>query len=456
MYNLSVAVRLLDSHTIQGAEHDSSARYPPPRCHPGTRKTLRGEILHWVADPMRGWRMFYVLGPAGVGKSAVAQTVADEVDCLGASCIISRPNGRNDPDRVIPTLAYQLAVKNPAYKDIISDKIAHDPAILRKTRRIQFKELLIDPFRTIMAQDISTVQKPLLIIIDGLDECKDERAQCEFIELIGGHVRSSPEFPLLWLICSRPESHLKYTLSQVDFQVTCRREEISIDDKEGRQDVLQYLRGKFRDIRDIRDIRSRYHDSLDHDWPLESHLLRIATAASGHFAFASTVVRFVGDADTGDPSSQLLVCVKAIGGSRTLVCRNPYVSLDLLYRHILSSVNSAIRPTTMRILGLFIFNSYHLVSRSAQALANFFLIKKAAFYHVLKPLHSVLHVPSPSDAFTKSIEFYHASFAEFLGDPARSGEFCLDEAAVHYDIAASILFDAVTLWGSIYRRHDTI
>jgi hypothetical protein len=40
-----------------------------------------------------------------------------------------------------------------------------------------------------------------LIIIDGLDECESQRAQCEFIELIGDHLRSFPDFPL---ICSRP------------------------------------------------------------------------------------------------------------------------------------------------------------------------------------------------------------------------------------------------------------
>jgi len=185
-----------------------------------------------------------------------------------------------------------------------------------------------------MTQDVLAIRNPLLIIIDGLDECENLRAQCEFIELISDHVRSFPEFPLLWLICSRPESHLKYTLSQADFLVTCRREDISIDDEEGRRDVLLYLRGEFR------DIQSRHQDSLDCDWPPETDLLRIAAAASGLFAFASTVVRFVDDADAGDPSSQLRLCMKALGGSHTSVDRNPYHALDLLYQRILSSVPS--------------------------------------------------------------------------------------------------------------------
>jgi hypothetical protein len=429
-------MQLLESKTIQGAEHDSSARYPPPKCHPETRETLRGEIFNWIFNSLRIWRMFYVLGPAGVGKSAVAQTVADdcqEAECLGASCFISRPNHRNDPDGVIPTLAYQLAVKHSAYKRIISHKLAHDPTILRKTRRVQFEELLIDPFRIIMTQDGSATQKPLLIIIDGLDECESQGAQCEFIELIGDHVRTFPDFPLLWLICSRPEWHLKYAMSQADFQVICRRKEISVDDEEGQRDVLIYLRSEFR------NIRLQYRDSLYDDWPPEDELLRIATSASGLFAFASTITRFIGDADAGDPSSQLQVCMTILEGSNTPNVENPYLTLDLLYRHILASIPSKTLPTTMRIIGMSVSYPHHGLYQSARTQANFLRIRKAAFDHALKQLHSVLRIGSSCDAFDDPIEFYHASFSDFIRDPVRSGEYCLDEAAIHYDIALTAL-----------------
>ncbi|EKM78364.1 hypothetical protein AGABI1DRAFT_107565 [Agaricus bisporus var. burnettii JB137-S8] len=429
-------MQLLESKTIQGAEHDSSARYPPPKCHPDTRQSLRGQILGWIFNPQRSWRMFYVLGTAGVGKSAVAQTAADyckEADRLGASCFISRPNHRNDPNGIIPTLAYQLAVKHDVYKRIISQKIAQDPTILRKTRRVQFKALLIDPFHIIMTQDPSAIHNPLLIIIDGLDECESEEAQCEFIELISDHVRSFPEFPLLWLICSRPEWHLKYTMSQADFQVTCRREEILIDDEEGQRDVLIYLRSEFH------NIRLKYPASLRHDWPHEDQLQRIARAASGLFAFASTIMRFIDDADAGDPLSQLRICIKILEGSNTSGVENPYLTLDLLYRHILASIPSKIRPTTMRIIGMSLLYPHHGPSQTAHMQANFLHMGKAAFDHALKRIHSVLRIGSPSDAFDDPIEFYHASFGDFLLDPVRSGEFCLDEAAVHYDVAFTAL-----------------
>lgn len=188
--------------------------------------------------------MLWILGLAGVGKSVVTQTIAEEfkeLGCLGASLFFSILNHRDDPDSVIPTLAYQLAVRHPKYKHIITQCLTDDLTILGKNCHTQFKELIINPFQIIMTQHMSTVQQPLLIIVDGLDECKSKVAQCKFIELISDHVWTVKKFPITWMICSRPEWHLKYLLSQPDFQVTCKCEEISVDDDEAQQDVEHFL-----------------------------------------------------------------------------------------------------------------------------------------------------------------------------------------------------------------------
>ncbi|KAF9446005.1 hypothetical protein P691DRAFT_230845 [Macrolepiota fuliginosa MF-IS2] len=179
------------------AMHDSSVRAYPPRCHPGTRETLRSRIVKWGMGGGSDERMLWALGPPAVGKSAVAQTIAEEFEGngrLGASFFFSRPNNLDDPDWVIPTLAYQLATKHPQYKHIITQRLADDPSILEKNRQTQFRKLIIEPFCILMAEHPHTVREPLLIILDGLDECKDKQAQCEFIELISTHVREVKEF----------------------------------------------------------------------------------------------------------------------------------------------------------------------------------------------------------------------------------------------------------------------
>jgi len=53
----------------------------------------------------------------------------------------------SDPTRVFPTLAYQLALRVPAYRDHISKLIDLDPTIpCRKTLAQQFFKLIAEPF----------------------------------------------------------------------------------------------------------------------------------------------------------------------------------------------------------------------------------------------------------------------------------------------------------------------
>ncbi|KAF9452222.1 hypothetical protein P691DRAFT_805101 [Macrolepiota fuliginosa MF-IS2] len=419
------------------AMHDSSARAYPPKCHPNTRKSLRTRIGQWGVGDGSDERMFWVLGAAAVGKSAVAQTIAEdfeERDRLGASFFFSRPNQVDDPDWVIPTLAYQLAMNHDQYKRIITERLADDPSILDKNRRTQLKKLIIEPFHILMTEHPDTVREPLLIILDGLDECRDKHAQCEFIDLISTHVRQVDEFPLRWLICSRPEWHLQTRLANTHFRVVCERQELNIDDDEAQQDTQRLLDAGFE------NILEEYEDRLPTNWPPEDDVLQIAAVASGHLGFASFILRFIGDDQCSDPDSQLGICMKFLGRGGTVGAVNPLHALDLLYRQILSGVPVDILPITMQILGLFLFYSrprftFDHARLSAHAGAEFLGINQATFCRSLQNLHSVVYVPPVEIFNTAPLRVYHASFSDFLSDPNRSGKFYLDGQAVEYDVA---------------------
>lgn len=450
-------MQLLDNRRIPGSEFNSAARHPPPQCHPGTRQTLQGKISSWLVDPQRDCRMLWVLGPAGVGKSAVAQTVADHYSggLLGAAFFFSGLSQRDDPYRVIPTIAHQLARQYPDYKQIITRRFADDSSILEKTLRTQFNELIIEPFRFLAAVRPPHLQQPCLIILDGLDECRGEEEQCEFIQLISDHVRQVKNFPLLWMVCSRPEWHLKSLLADSDFQITCIREELEIDDTEARDDVFHVLSDGFD------SIRRKYRDRLSITWPPLTSLNQLADAASGHFGFASTVLGFVGDRDCGDPGGQLNICIQILKDGRVLESKNPFRALDLLYTHILSRVPVDILPITMTILGFSIFVHSHQLS--AQVQANFLHLDQSAFYHSLQKLHSILRVPEPRQADMKSIEFYHASFGDFLKDPNRSNIFALDQANIYSNLQdhalcwyQCTLLDSLSLFFIAYENFSQI
>jgi len=70
-------LQALSQAISHGAMHDSSERGPPPRCHPGTRKKVADDIVQWLEDLNASTSVLWVNGRAGVGKSALMQTMAE-------------------------------------------------------------------------------------------------------------------------------------------------------------------------------------------------------------------------------------------------------------------------------------------------------------------------------------------------------------------------------------------
>ncbi|KAJ3575025.1 hypothetical protein NP233_g1363 [Leucocoprinus birnbaumii] len=408
-------IKILQEKRAAGAEVDSSERYPPPKCHPFTRKQLRSRIKGWREDKTRSINMFWLLGPAGVGKSAVAQTVGEEYKELKrplSSFFFSRPNRRDDATTVIPTLVLQLVSQIPEYKHLVTEIFAADPNILERDLHTQFKVLLVDPFRELHSK--KPFEHPILIILDGLDECNSKEAQCEFINLISDHVRLRTNSPLIWLVCSRPEWHLKRMLSDADFGVQCRRDEVSVDDEEAKADVLLVLRDG------LQEIQQKFHDRLPKSWPGEPAVAKIAEKSFNLFIVVTTIVRFIGDINHGNPDGRLQACLQIVENqTQTSSATNLFGALDLLYDRILADIEPTGQlPTAMSILCLRIL--YPGSDLCASTLANVLRLESSAFYAALNGMHSILLIPPLEYADKHGVQFYHASFQDFLKDRTRN------------------------------------
>lgn len=222
--------------------------------------------------------MFWLYGSAGCGKSAIAQTFAEECDKagrLGAAYFFSRPNRYNNPNTVIPTIAYQLAMHCAEYKLILGSRLDQDPLLSTKMLSVQFKSLLTEPFTHLQQHQSKSLRKPFVIILDGLDECEGQNAQRELIRLINELVQEKCDLPLLWLICSRPEAHLRSAFVLV---TNCGQEELKIDE-ECRNDADRYLRDG------LDDLRVEY--GLPSSWPPKAHFDVVSNSGSGHFVNSS-------------------------------------------------------------------------------------------------------------------------------------------------------------------------
>jgi len=131
--------------TIIEAEFDSSDRDPPPRCHPGTRLAIIQRCLDFIMQNHDEGKLHWVVGPAGVGKSAIMQMVTEKVPygVIFASIFFS-VNGHRDGSKTIVTIAYQLAVKCLPYRQFIHDQISLDPSLLRKPLSVQFNKFMLN------------------------------------------------------------------------------------------------------------------------------------------------------------------------------------------------------------------------------------------------------------------------------------------------------------------------
>ncbi|KAF9445229.1 hypothetical protein P691DRAFT_785506 [Macrolepiota fuliginosa MF-IS2] len=170
-------LKMLLKASMPDAFHDSSARDPPPSCHPGTRHDFIDRITSWgLGTSQHSEPMLWMYGPAGVGKSAIAQTCSEDLaerNKLGAALFFSRSvglNQRDDPHRLFPSLAYQIATKLKPFGDILDERIQDDPTLVTKSMKEQFQELLVKPL-SCLGPGAAGVVGGLVIIIDGLDEC---------------------------------------------------------------------------------------------------------------------------------------------------------------------------------------------------------------------------------------------------------------------------------------------
>ena len=97
--------------------------------------------------------MMWIRGPAGAGKSAIAQTLGERCKASGllaATFFLSRTGSaeRGDGDRVIPTLAQQLLRWFPEMKPHVLKAIGEDPFLFERSRGVQMQELLVNPLVT--------------------------------------------------------------------------------------------------------------------------------------------------------------------------------------------------------------------------------------------------------------------------------------------------------------------
>ncbi|KAF8999267.1 hypothetical protein BDQ17DRAFT_1361067 [Cyathus striatus] len=428
----SFAVKAFYKLCSPAAIFDSEERGPTTKCLEGTAQTSLNRIRGW-SNNNNGPPILWLSGPVGSGKSSIAQTMAEE--WAGQKRVIAtfffssqiqgtytKPSkwaswrrkifnfGRkgneiseekNDRIPLILTLAYQLA------RHVIST-IRRDPSILDAVMWKQFNELILHPL-----QDLPPTPHPLIILVDALDECRNVQAQMDFLKIISSFALSATTRGVKFFVSSRQENHINILMRKI-YVAECL-EIVSLErTSETDSDIAKYLEKEFSSIQENTPT-FRYDGST---------ISELVDRSSGQFIFASTIAKYVGETK-----------------------ENPRLQLDHVVGSSLS--HSSARPgsgprTLTYLLGFILSSGGELSLPELDKLCS---LQEGDSIVKLRPLHSLLRMPgdtSESGIENTRIQILHASFEEFLTNPARSHQFYVDSYKIHAEIISSWLGKEIT------------
>jgi len=190
----------------------------------------------------------WLYGAAGAGKSAIAHTLAEICETCGwlvASFFFWKTSGeRNNANRFVATIAHQVALAIPASRELIAAAVDYNPFIFEQSVDVQLSKLIIEPLEQLFSDGIIFDISPLVIIIDGLDECQGGDVQSGIIKsLVAAFGHSSLRIRIL--IASRPEVHLQSTFNPTPMQFS--RLALS-DEYSPEEDIYRFLEDSFDKI----------------------------------------------------------------------------------------------------------------------------------------------------------------------------------------------------------------
>ncbi|KAG2138559.1 hypothetical protein DEU56DRAFT_755847 [Suillus clintonianus] len=401
----------LSQVAVKGAEHDSAERLPHPKCLDGTRVTLLNYICE-LLDGEEKSRMIWLHGTAGVGKSAVAFTVAERMRGLkvtegtsvekrlaGTFFFSRKHTKRRTSGHFFATLAYQLASNFPSIREEVNRAIIENPALLDpdKSLRDQMESLFLRPLRRLRFRLLEC--PPLAFVVDALDECNPETIAV-LVSLLGEALRE-PNLPVVHiLLTSRSEAHIRKAIQTAEMRpLVCEipvnisgegiAATISLDGADVDNDIYIFLQHSFQELQDCHP---------DFPQPSRDELAKLASRAGRRFIVATTMINFIDDRDN-DPRDRLHLMLEL---TNDLL---PGTEVHRLYDHILSTCADPQRA--------------HLYLSVVAALADPLPISQISkllgpgmgndVETVLFQLRSVIDIPTDGDL---PVNIYHSSIPQ--------------------------------------------
>lgn len=371
------------------------------------------EIFDWIAKADE--KILWLSGPAGAGKSAIGQTVAEgcaDASILGASFFFFRgAPGRNTEEHLIASIAYQLVTRMPEKRVQLGQIIEEDLSILNKPSHIQIQKLIIPLF----SHTSSRLHSPVVLILDGLDKCQGDNNQRDIVQCI--EELSTSCVPMFCVIISRPEPQIEETFNRLTSMVHRISLASARHMKQAEDDIRTYLRSAFDQIYEDHSLNTEEY------WPTEGEISRLVRNSKGIFIYAYTVIKYVEDRDFDPMERMREIIVPSLGNTA-------FVPLDHLYRHIMGAHKNP--QLMLQILTIVcVWADYVSESINSSDIERLLHLRKGAATIALRRMRSILNI--------KTLRLYHKSFADFISNKDRAREFFIDFKQGHASMAEMLL-----------------
>ncbi|KAK5673979.1 hypothetical protein LTS10_013255 [Elasticomyces elasticus] len=429
--------------TAREATYDSSAEGGLPRCLPGTRTDLLGDIFDWTANP-RGKRIFWLCGKAGVGKSTISRTVAKDLDeegRLGASFFFKRGRAdRSNANLFFPTIAKQLADKLPDLGHAIAAALEDDSLLCERHMTKQFDRLLFQPMQSGLSS--KALPKDCFLVVDALDECEDME-QIETLLKLLKRIEDVMTARIRILVTSRPDPPLVAGFKDIsnDLLQDVQLEEAQVESI--KSDLNIFFEHELAQIK-MNHPRRNPFSSLPTGWVGRKDIDLLVDKSHPLFIVAFTLCKLL--SSSNKPQEDLRILLSQTHG-HGLSAGLGAVYLPVLRQAVATASGQGTKDKMVMfrtIIGSLILLSNPLSATSLSNLLGTSIQDVGAF---VPPLQSVLNVPESADGAPDplcAIKLFHLSFRDFLVNPelAKDDEgkkFWIDEAQAHSKLAGHCL-----------------
>ena len=405
-------------------------------CAEGTRVKLLEDIEQWLSpQSSNAERIFWVTGIPGSGKSTLSATIVDNFrkknTPVSAQFFISRNIPETvEPDKIIPTIAQQLAVSSPTAARVLEKTLKYG---YPSKREEQVASLLLDPIR-----ELSKSRDVVVIVIDALDELKD--ADESVIEILSHISPTGCDLPsnIRFVITSRPEHWTDLSTSKSLELAVFRQQSLATESSV--TEVHNFIVARMKEITP---------KETDWDnWPDPDELQRLSDKANGLFHYAATALRWI----EGQIRKYKKACRSRIFDQ---VDQMGTGQLDDLYKLVLTSWENADDPAVVaqtqldgfhHVIGTILVLEKPLTIRQIIALLSDIPEDEFDVANFLQQMRSVL-IPGTTTSFDCATPQMHKSFRDYTMSERAPPGFRILTRDAHFKIAKSCL-DIIVKAGS--------